>query len=103
MDTSGEYEVAEQPDGQDLARIALHNAIQGARYSRGRTHRRRSRLWSRPRWRQPVLLKVTVAEVVEHYGWPVPEKSAVVTQWPVLAGDLARAWSPSGSMRSPAH
>ncbi|MFB7982988.1 hypothetical protein [Streptomyces vinaceus] len=81
--------MAEQPGGQDLARLALRNAIQDARYSRGRAHRLRSRLGPRPGGQLPVLLKVTVAEVADRLGWPVPAEAAVVTQWPKLAGDLA--------------
>jgi hypothetical protein len=87
--------VAEQtPEGQDLARIALRNAIQGARRHRGRSHRRRSRQWSRSEGPQLVLLKVTVAEVADLYGWPMPVETAVLSQWPALAGDLGKGMIP---------
>ncbi|MFI6063021.1 DciA family protein [Streptomyces sp. NPDC051286] len=32
---------------------------------------------------------MTVVEVVDDFGWPVPVESAVVTQWPMLVEDLA--------------
>lgn len=77
------------PHGQDLARIALRNAVQGARRNRGRAGTRRSRLRPRPGEAQPVPLKVTVAEVAEHFDWPVPVETTLVNQWDALAGDLA--------------
>lgn len=87
--------MAEQtPEGQDLARIALRNAIQGARRNRGRPHRRRSRQWYRSEGPQLVPVKVTVAEVADYYGWPMPVETTVLSQWPALAGDLAKGIIP---------
>ncbi|MFP3986003.1 hypothetical protein U9R90_00505 [Streptomyces sp. E11-3] len=77
------------PHGQDLARIALRNTVQGARRNRGRAGTRRSRLRPRPGAAQPVPLKVTVAEVADHFDWPVPVETTLVNQWDALAGDLA--------------
>ncbi|MFH8586483.1 hypothetical protein ACH4GP_19080 [Streptomyces celluloflavus] len=95
MNSSGEDEVAEQtPEGQDLARIALRNAVQGARRNRGRTHRRRSRQWSRSEGPRLVPAKVTVAEVAAYYGWPMPVETAVLSQWPALAGDVGKGIIP---------
>ncbi|MEV6726640.1 DciA family protein [Streptomyces xanthochromogenes] len=95
MNSSGEDEVAEQtPEGQDLARIALRNAIQGARYNRGRTQRRRSRQWSRSEGPRLVPVKVTVAEVADYYGWPMLVETAVLSQWPTLAGDVGKGIIP---------
>jgi len=34
-------------------------------------------------------LKVTVAEVADHFDWPVPVETTLVNQWDALAGDLA--------------
>lgn len=82
------------PHGQDLARIALRNAIQGARHSRGRTHRRRSRQWSRSEGPRLVPVKVTVAEVADYYGWPMLVEAAVLSQWPTLAGDVGKGIIP---------
>lgn len=77
------------PHAPDLARIALRNAVQGARRTRRRTGTRRSRSWARPGGTQPVPLKVTVAEVADHLNWPVPVETTLVNQWDDLAGDLA--------------
>lgn len=82
------------PEEQDLARIALRNAIQGARRNRGRTHRRRSRQWYRSEGPQLVPVKVTVAEVADYYGWPMPAETDVITQWPALVGDLGKGIIP---------
>ncbi|GHH55494.1 DciA family protein [Streptomyces candidus] len=77
------------PYGQDLARIALRNAVQGARRNRGRAGTRRSRPRPRPGGAQPVPMKVTVAEVADHFDWPVPVETTLVNQWDALAGNLA--------------
>lgn len=73
VNSGGEDRVGEQtPEGRDLVRIALGNAIQGARRGRGHALRRRSRQWSRSEGPQLVPVKVTVAQVADHYGWPMP-------------------------------
>ncbi|MFJ7200936.1 MULTISPECIES: DciA family protein [unclassified Streptomyces] len=77
------------PHGQNLARFALRNAVQGARRNRGRAGTRRSRLRSGPGGAQPVPLKVLVAEVADHFDWPVPVETTLVNQWDALAGNLA--------------
>lgn len=95
VNSSREDRVGEQtPEGQDLARIALRNAIQGARRGRGRTHRRRSRQSYRSEGPQLVPVKVTVAEVADYYGWPMPVETIVLSQWLALAGDLGKGIIP---------
>ncbi|CAL9327238.1 hypothetical protein [Streptomyces sp. SudanB182_2057] len=75
--------------GDDLALIALHHAKRTARGHRGRTARRGRRPQLQPGSPRPVSLAVAMVEVAEYFGWPTPEDTTVVEQWPALGGNLS--------------
>ncbi len=78
-----------EPGGDDLALIVLRHVRLAARGQRSRAARRGWRPQLQPGSPRPISLTVTMVEAAELYGWPQPEDTTVIRQWPTLGGPLA--------------
>ncbi|MFJ8017400.1 DciA family protein [Streptomyces sp. NPDC096339] len=73
----------------DMARIALREAIRAARRKPAEAAVRRRRPRRAPEGSRPVSLAVALLETAERYGWPANKEANLLRQWPALVGEVS--------------